>query len=208
MVLLLSATFDLIVASAAETNDLQLFAKVIGFTGASRYTTNDSIWTPTRTGDQLGLGAIVQTGAWDSGTEVAIGAPDGGGPAIIHVCSNSAVRLEKFGIKDSHPQKVRHIKLVLLTGRLWVSLDGASRYEIELQGTTNLRLVVPPKGSTLQETAFAFMSPATITVTKGAISTSNGAGPERTVRAGEQLGSGDAEIRTLPPDSVELRLER
>src|SRR5690349_11324327 len=39
--LLLSAMFRLATASAAETNALELSVKVIGFTGASRYTTND-----------------------------------------------------------------------------------------------------------------------------------------------------------------------
>jgi hypothetical protein len=57
-----------------------------------------------------------------------------------------------------------------------------------------------------QETVFVFADTGSLTVLKGAVKASIGSGPEKLVRAGEQLRSDTNEITKLPPEAPELKL--
>ena len=208
VVLLLAMVSFAVCSSAGADSPIKLPARVTKLVGVARYQTNDFSWLPLHAATELSASTTIQTGALDSSIELALTDPHGGGQAIIHVCSNSAVTLARLNLRSSDTEKTKDLKLGLIAGRVWVHLDGASRYEIELiGGTGQVQLAIPRSGTAPQETLFIFRFPETLTVVKGAVNSRVGTGPENPVCAGEQVRLRDGELKKLPPDSPELRLE-
>ena len=159
-----------------------------------------------RSGTELRAGSGVQTAVKDSTADISLVAGTGG-QATVRIYTNSYLNLIRLDFKQVGRGQSRDIRLGVAQGQIRVSLDGLSEYAFEIIGGKNpMRLVIPRNDARPQETVFVFGLPGTLTVLKGAIKASAGDGPERLIRAGEQLRSDADEVTRVPTEAPELKL--
>jgi hypothetical protein len=203
-VVFITATFWLLLASTAQADDtVPLSYKVISIAGSARYL-NTNMWTALRVGDELRTVSVLQTDSKGSSTaDVELVGPDGHGWGKVRMFSNCVLKPLRLDLKKSGSGPATDIRFDVAMGQIQVSLDGGSDYVFALNAA---RITPARSAANAKETVFLFASPGSLTVLKGAVTASFGSGPEKMVRAGEQLRRDGSEVTKLPPDAPELKL--
>jgi len=202
----------LLVASAAQADDaVPLSVKVISVAGSARYWDNSiakGSWNAVRVGDELRAGSVLQTESKDStATDIELVGADAHGWGKVRMYSNCVLKLLRLDLKRSGSGQASDIRFDVPVGKIRVTLDGDSDYVFALNpDSTPMRLSVARNVAGSKETVFIFAAGGPLTVLKGAVTASFGSGPERLVRAGEQLRSDANDLTRLPPDAPELKL--
>jgi hypothetical protein len=194
----------LLLAPTGQAEDeVPLSYKVISIAGGARYSTTN-VWTALRVGDELRAVSVFQTESKGSSfADVELVGPDGHGWGKVRMFSNCVLKPLRLDLKKSGSDQATDVRFDVAMGQIRVSLDGGSDYVFAL----NAARITPARSVTgSKETVFLFASPDSLTVLKGAVTASFGTGPEKMVRAGEQLRRDGSEATKLPSDAPELKL--
>jgi hypothetical protein len=208
---LVSVASWLLVAATVQADDaVPLSVKVISVAGSARYWHNSiakGSWKAVRVGDELRAGSVLQTESKDSTTtDVELVGPDAHGWGKVRMYSNCVLKLLRLDLKKPGSGQASDVRIDVPVGKIRVSLDGDSDYVFALNpDSTPMRLTVARSVVGSKETVF-LAAAGSLTVLKGAVTASFGSGPEKLVRAGEQLRSDVNEVTKLPPDAPELKL--
>ncbi len=202
--LLLSAVLWLSVAAPAPAGDsARLFVKVISLVGDARYTTNRASWRTLRVGDELSEGSVIQTAPDKASTvDMQLIGSMAGGQGMVQISSNSILSVIRLDSRQVGAVEVRGINLRLALGRMLMTLDRTSDYNIELLGDKiPMRLTPLRKEAEGQETEFAYSLPGTVRVLKGALNIRTTTEPAKRVSAGEQFRADTGAVTKTPPDA-------
>jgi hypothetical protein len=202
-----AAPWLLAIPAAQADDSVRVSARVISVVGSARYfDRNRANWSDLRPGAEFGADAVLQTNLKDSTADLALVGSDAGPQGRVRMFSDCILKVLQLNSKKSGSAQLRHIGLDVTAGRIRVSLDGVSQYDSDFSGARTMRMEVRPHDANPQETVFVFDAAGTLTVLKGAVKASIGAGQQKLVRLGEQLRSDANEVRRVPPDAPELKL--
>jgi hypothetical protein len=207
--LLLIAPWLMRMPAAWADDAIGLSARAVNVLGQARYHTNHATWNVLRTGTELRAGSVVQTAAKDSAVDISLARPDAGSRCTIHIYSNSMLNLAGLEAKTSGSLQTGNISLGLAQGMVRVTLGGALGFEYEIiGGAYTVRLKIPPNKVNSQGTVFLFDQSGRLTVLKGIVKASgHPTAPEKEVNAGEQLRTENGEVKRLPREAPELKLD-
>jgi hypothetical protein len=204
--LVFTATLWLVLAATTQADDaVPLSFKVIAIAGSARYSNTNTArgsWTALRVGDELRAVSALQTDSKGSNTaDVELIGPDGRSWGKIRMFSNCVLKPLRLDLKKSGSSQATDVRLDVPMGQIRVSVDGGSDYVFALN---EARITPALSVAARKEMVFVFASPGSLTVLNGLVTASFGLGPEKLVRAGEQLRHDASEVTKLPPEAPEF----
>lgn len=148
----------LALASSLMAETKQVTAKVVRLKGQARYKIGNGAWTPLKTGQTVGAGAIIETAA-DSHVDLAIGEGAAPKPSLtvgtmmtyqpataqnmIRVWDNSRMAIDTLTVTQTGADVVSETQLDLQAGHIFGSvkkMSAASRYEVKIpNGVAGIR---------------------------------------------------------------------
>ncbi|MDB6123119.1 MAG: FecR protein [Pedosphaera sp.] len=135
-------------------------ARVVGFTGEARYTTDNKSWTRIQKGDVLKSGTVIQT-AGKSSVDIILGdareqmsnvssrnnnslvIPDEQAANVVRIFENTVLGIDKLTVEQTGADEVSETQLDLKAGEIMGNvkkMSAASKYEIKIpNGVAGIR---------------------------------------------------------------------